>query len=267
MTEQELARPDRVVFLSHADYVDVLDHHPQILKDDRIVVVPSPLIGSWVADQEIAAVESAPNTVLLRDAGSDKLVPAESALRTLALSRVYAFIEVCQLLGATSLRTTELDESTMNAHTTNQFGAGSTDPVTSKGSTILGVTADFAAGLRREVRSRIEAVGTFAGSAPDVPAAEAVVARYEDLSQALGSLIKLRSARANTMRRLEVRVDFLSATHSEMDLLLGFDQGLGTALGRNSQLGLVARLRNQFHRDSDATRHQTMSIEVVFPEH
>jgi hypothetical protein len=260
--------PDRIVFLSHRDYVRIKDHHPDLLADDRVTAVPFPLLGGWVADEDLRGVPAAPDTVLLRDPRSGRFAPAEAALFTLALTQAHAFSEVCQLLGATHLRTVEYDVDLDHTAVDNTFTAGLRATRGAKRKARergTGLTADFAADLRRAVLRSIEASSTFAGGPPDIAGATARAAEHPDVANALHGLISMRSSTTNQLRHHRVQVDFLGETHRQVDLLLDFAKRVSLALPKGASAGLEATLNNRFTWSNDASRQQKLSIEVTFP--
>ncbi|MFC6092477.1 hypothetical protein [Saccharothrix lopnurensis] len=255
---------DRVLFLSHADYVELKDRHPRLIKDDQVTVVPYPLLGKWVADERIRDVRASPNTVLMRDVRSGGYVPVESALTTLALAQAHVFTEVCQLLGATSLRTVESDREVGETAVTDRSTRDVSASLTPGVSAGWGSDTDFALGLRKEVRRDIEAGSTFAGGAPDIEGARA--AEFDDVTRALGHLITLREFRTNPIRHYRAQVDFLSVAHKQVDLLLEFARGLSAVLPKRGELSLDVTLTNRFRWSTDTNRQQRFSIEVSFPD-
>ena len=255
---------ERILFLSHADFVELKDRNPRLVSDDRVTVIPYPLVGRWVADEEIKALQAGPNTVLLRDSKSSRYVLAESALLTLALTQAHIFSEVCQLLGATSLKTVEYDTTASSSQVTNKLTANTEASVSPDLSGKKRFSADFAADLQQEVRRHIEASSTFDGGAPDIAAARARAAEFDDVTHALDHLIKLRESELNRIRHHQVQVDFLSTAHKQVDLLLEFVRGLRLALPKETHVNLEAKLTNQFQWSNDTNRKQRFSIEVHF---
>jgi hypothetical protein len=261
--------PDRIVFLAHQDYVRIKDTHPGLLSDDRVTVVPFPLLGDWVADDRLRGAPAAPDAVLLRDPRTGRYALAEAALFTLALTQAHAFSEVCQLLGATHLRTVEYDLDVRGTKVGNTLKAGLT--VSAGAGGIPGdrdksLTADFAADLRSEVLRSITASSSFSGGAPDIDGARAKAAEHPDVANALDGLIAMRASRTNHLRHHEVQVDFLGETHRQIDLLIAYAKRLALALPKGMTAGLEAKLSNQFTWSTESNRRQKLSIEVTFPD-
>jgi hypothetical protein len=260
--------PDRIVFLSHQDYVRLKDHHPQLLSDDRVAAVPFPLIGGWVADERLSDVPAAADTVLLRDPRTGRFAPAEAALFSLALSQAHAFSEVCQLLGATHLRTVEYDVDVHHTKVDNKLTTGLAASVSAKETTSergTGFTADFGADLRRAVLRSVEASSSFAGGMPDIDGARAKAAEHPDVANALSGLISMRASTTNRLRHHQVQVDFLGETHRQVDLLLDYAKRVSLALPKGTTANLEGKLNNRFTWSTEANRQQKLSIEVTFP--
>lgn len=261
--------PERIVFLSHQDYVQIKDAHPELLSDDRVTVVPFPLLGDWVADDRLREVPAAPDTVFLRDPRTGRFAPAEAALFTLALTQAHAFSEICQLLGATHLRTVEYDVDLRETRIVNKLKAGLTFSAGANGATRdrdTGLTTDFTADLRRAVLRSITASSSFAGGAPDIDGARARAAEHPDVANALNGLITMRASTTNQLRHHEVEVDFLGETHRQIDLLIDYAQRLSVALPKGVKASLEGKLSNRFSSSTDAKRRQKLSIEVTFPD-
>ncbi len=267
MTEQHPApaRPDRVVIISHADYVRIKDDHPELLHDDRATVVPYPLVGAWVADRELIAAAPRPDTVLVRDPlGAHGYLAAERAAHVLALAQAHAFNRVCQLLGATSVRIVEYDSRDARTSVTNRLSAGVARSGTGS-ATRRALSADVEYDSATELRRYVETTGRWRGGEPDVAAAREALAGFHDTSGALANLVEMRAA-SNRLHDYRVHVDFFDDVRRQLDLVVELAASLRLALGRSRPGAIEAKLHDRFQLTRARTRRESFLVEVRFDD-
>jgi hypothetical protein len=259
-------RPDRVVIISHADYVRIKDDHPELLHDDRATLVPYPLIGEWVEDRELVVAGPRPDTVLVRDpVGGRGYLVAEQAEHVLALAQAHAFNRVCQLLGATSVRIVEYDSRDERTAMSNRLSAGVTAMKRTASAAKRGLSSDIAYDSASELRRYVETNGRWRGGEADIAAAREALSGFDDTSGALANLVDMRAA-TNQLHDYRVHVDFFHDVRRQLDLVVELVASLRLALGRKRPGVLEAKLHNRFRLTRERARHESFLVEVRFDD-
>ena len=263
---------DRLLVVARRDFVQVMDNQPELLKDERVTVVPIPLLGRWMDFAELRAVDLAAGEVLIRDSHTSGFVSAQHALESAGREKSRLLLAVCRLLGATALRSRESESTENSSELGNQLTVAATSRYTGRERTDEAaeqgrdLSLKMAANVRRKLRTEIETQGRWTGSDPDIAAAEAAVeGMRESLVAEIRTMIDQRVHADNATRYLGVTVDFFSELHRDFSLVAEVASGLKAAFGEH-KLELSTRLDNTLEWTQLITKSGTFAMEVWFAD-
>ncbi len=263
---------DRLMIVSRDDYVYVKDENPELLKDDRVTIVPVPLLGRWTEFPELKNADLSEGEALVRDPDdTGRYLPAQEALRQVSRARCRLFLSVCHHLGAKSLRVSQFDSQSDENTLKNTFHSGTTAAITSSDGKDTdkiehgrGFSANLAGEVRRQLRVDIETNGQWQGSDPDIAAARNVIAGHEKtVGSEISTLIELRASPHNPIDSYSVTTDFFGELHRHFSLLADLASRFAATIGRES-LSVGMKMNNAFEWNKVVTQQGKLAIEVWF---
>jgi hypothetical protein len=262
---------DRLMVVSREDYVLMLDENPDLLKDERVTVVPVPLLGRWIEFPELRDADLIPGDGLIRDVDTNRYNSADTALRSTARTKARLLLQVCQHLGAKSVRINEQAATSDEAATANTLKAGMSGTLTEQvGKNTDRVnqerelTATLAMNVRRQLRLEIESHGQWPGGEPDIAAARKVIEGQDHtIDTELHTLIQMRATAHNRVDNYGVTIDFYSELHRHFSLLADLAGRFDATIAKRS-LGIQARLSNTFERNKIASQYGKLAFDVWF---
>lgn len=263
---------DRLIVVSREDYVYVKDENPELLKDDRVTIVPVPLLGRWIEFPELRNTGLSVGEALVRDPDDPgRYVLAQDALRKVSRVQCRLFINVCRHLGAKSLRIMQSDSRSDEKTLKDTFHAGATATVTrfnSKDTDKIdherGFSATLAGDVRRQLRAELEANGRWHGSDPDITAARNAISGHEKtIDSEIFTLIEQREPSRNPIKSYKLDVDFFSELHRHFSLLAELASRFEATIGGES-LSAGATMSNAFEWRNVISQQGKLAIEVWF---
>lgn len=263
---------DRLMVVSRDDYVYVRDENPELLKDDRVTIVPVPLLGRWIEFPELRNADLSAGEVLVRDPDdAGRYLPAQEALSKVSRARCRLFLNVCQHLGAKLLKVRQFDSRSDENIVNNRFHAGATAAITSSDGKNTdkidherGFSAALAGEVRRQLRAEIETNGRWRGGDPDIMAARNVIADHEKtVDSEISTLIEQRESPHNPISSYSVNIDFFGELHRHFSLLAELARRFEATIG-NESLSVGAKMSNAFEWNNVVTQQGKLAIEVWF---
>lgn len=264
---------DRLLVVSRGDYVYVMDEKPELLADERVTIVPVPLVGRWIEFDDLRDVDLSVGEALVRDPrGASGFVPIQDALDVVSREKSRIFLSVCQYLGAKVLRVKESDSRSDNRTLSNVLKVGGRAAITGPGGKPDSVEQDrslsatLASDVRRQLRMDIETNGRWEGGEPDIEAARTVVKGHERvLESEVSTLIDQRAVASNQINYYSVTIDFFSELHRHFSLIAEVAGNLKSTVAGHT-LSLSAKLENTFEWNRQVTQSGTLAIEVWFAD-
>ncbi|WP_326943676.1 hypothetical protein OG439_27355 [Amycolatopsis sp. NBC_01307] len=259
---------DRLVIVARDDYVQVADDKPGLIQDDRVTLVPVPLLGLWTQFQELNGLDLSVGDAFVRDPDDPgRYVPVSEAPNRTAQRRLRLLRTVCQHLGATSLAIRQFDARSAQTKWGNDLTADVRDTLAhgkDKLSESRGLSTNLAWQSEDQLRLEIEAVGRWQGGPADIDAArKAVAAHGLAVDPDILTLIDQRSVQGNQLTTHQVTIDFRHEVTKHFSLIAELTAGFEATIGKQT-LSAAGKLRNVFDWNQQIARHGHFTLEVSF---
>ncbi len=259
---------DRLIVVARDDYVQVTDDKPDLIQDDRVTLVPIPLLGRWTQFHELTGLDLSAGDVFVRDPDEPgRYVPVSEAPGKLAQRRLRLLRTVCQHLGATSLVIRQFDTQTAQTKASNDLTAdvrGTHARGKDKLSARRGLAVNLAWQSEEQLRLEIEAAGRWQGGPVDIDAARKAVAAHGSAADPdILTLIDQRAVRGNQLTTHQVTIDFRHEVTKHISLIAELTAGLEAIIGKKT-LGTAGKLTNVVDWSQQTTRLGRFTLEVSF---
>jgi hypothetical protein len=261
---------DRLIIVSRDDYVQVADDRPELVQDDRVTLVPVPLLGLWTQFRELSGLDLGAGDAFVRDPEHpDQYVAASEAPNRMAQSRLRLLRTVCQHLGAKSLVVRQFDAQSVKTAWSNDLNSDARLSLTDREDSMSekrGVSANLAWQSEDQLRLDIEAIGQWQGGAADIEGArKAVAAHGSTVDQDILSLINERAIPGNPVTSHQVTIDFRQEVSRHFSLIAELTAGIEATIGKQS-LSAGGKLRNVLDWNRQTTRQGRFTLEVSFDQ-
>lgn len=255
---------DRLIVVARDDYVQVADDKPELIQDDRVTLVPVPLLGLWTQFHELTGLELSVGDAFVRDPDEPgHYVPVSEAPNKMAQRRLRLLRTICQHLGAKSLVVRQFDTRSTQTKWRNDLTADARGTLThgkDKLSESRGLSADLAWQSDDQLHLEIEAIGRWRGGPVDIDAArKAVAAHGSTVDPDILTLIDQRAIPGNPLTTHQITIDFHHEVTKHFSLIAGFEATIG-----KQTLSAGGKLRNVFDWNQQTTRQDRFTLEVSF---
>ena len=263
---------DRLVIISQNTYVLIADDYPEMLKDNRVTVVPIPLLGSWIELAQLRKLELAVGDVCVRDPDDPTgyVSPQEASIHS-SRAQGRLLLRICQHLGATSLTVRQSSSRSDESRLHNVFRAGTkasatrpTTPDSADQQANRGLAAELSREIRTYIDNAVEIASNWQGSPPDIDAAERELREFPGhVDSEIRSLIELRRSTSNWIDSFQLHLDFFSELRRHFALLAEIAEKLEVGIGKQS-MSASASVSNILEWNRLLAEHAQLAIDVSF---